>query len=472
MRQGGSGAQVDAVDVFLKGVTALEFPFSHRFPKSDLLFEGDDERPLVTDCILYIKKIYSDCNSGAQPSPLGAHLTHLGGSDTLAFRDSPSKQLRRSVNDSAMGRLASLPATFNGSGGAAVVPAAASSAVTTRAATGAAAAPHVQEIQVLAMQAMYNALHAKLGPSASSQQLAALLPRAANQGLGTSADSFANVGSVMESVLAGLTSEYEKRLLGKDRELTETRRELAETRNQLDQATKQVPEMQKHLDSITQELEEKRLRDQAAATQESAATVEALQAEVEGLKGEVVRLERCAADAQALLEAQSAEDPRMAELRQQIEQLRFLQDTYPALKEENRRLYNQVQELKGSIRVFCRVRPLGTTGDASDSCVETGADGELALYDPRGDRKVFRFDRTFGMGSGQELVYEDTQPLVRSVMDGEASGGAGGVRVHACTAMCAWAVHMEIVHMRLVWHSHVQLALHVHAIHQVTSTTM
>lgn len=42
-----------------------------------------------------------------------------------------------------------------------------------------------------------------------------------------------------------------------------------------------------------------------------------------------------------------------------------LADKYAATLEENRRLYNQVQDLKGNIRVFCRVRPPGATGDAS-----------------------------------------------------------------------------------------------------------
>jgi hypothetical protein len=38
-------------------------------------------------------------------------------------------------------------------------------------------------------------------------------------------------------------------------------------------------------------------------------------------------------------------------------------DKYRETAEENRRLYNEVQDLKGNIRVFCRVRPLGATGD-------------------------------------------------------------------------------------------------------------
>ena len=40
------------------------------------------------------------------------------------------------------------------------------------------------------------------------------------------------------------------------------------------------------------------------------------------------------------------------------------------MAEENRQLYNTVQDLRGSIRVFCRVRPRGATGDGSAAMVE------------------------------------------------------------------------------------------------------
>lgn len=48
-------------------------------------------------------------------------------------------------------------------------------------------------------------------------------------------------------------------------------------------------------------------------------------------------------------------------------------------EEENRRLYNEVQDLKGRIRVFCRVRPAGVTGDGASSCTEVGVDGQVRL---------------------------------------------------------------------------------------------
>ena len=51
--------------------------------------------------------------------------------------------------------------------------------------------------------------------------------------------------------------------------------------------------------------------------------------------------------------------------------------------------------------------------------MEVGIDGEIAAYHPRdGRRKLFKFDRVFGADSSQELVYEDTSALIRSVLDG------------------------------------------------------
>ena len=52
---------------------------------------------------------------------------------------------------------------------------------------------------------------------------------------------------------------------------------------------------------------------------------------------------------------------------------------YRATVEENRRLYNEVQDLKGNIRVVCRVRPAGATGDAAPPCTHVGPDGKVRL---------------------------------------------------------------------------------------------
>ncbi|GER55428.1 kinesin motor family protein, partial [Striga asiatica] len=94
---------------------------------------------------------------------------------------------------------------------------------------------------------------------------------------------------------------------------------------------------------------------------------------------------------------------------------------YKKVLEENRRLYNQVQDLKGNIRVYCRVRPF-LPGQANGSCaVEDISDNSLAIVIPSKNgktKKSFTFNKCFGPCSSQEEVFADTQPLIRSVLDG------------------------------------------------------
>lgn len=67
-------------------------------------------------------------------------------------------------------------------------------------------------------------------------------------------------------------------------------------------------------------------------------------------------------------------------MRPQVDDLQDMAGKYADTVEENRRLYNEVQDLKGNIRVFCRIRPPGTTGDQHPSCLDTGVDGEVPTF--------------------------------------------------------------------------------------------
>lgn len=52
-------------------------------------------------------------------------------------------------------------------------------------------------------------------------------------------------------------------------------------------------------------------------------------------------------------------------------------------------------------------------------CVDVGLEGDMALYDPqKGRRKIYKYDKVFGVDSTQVEVYEDTKALIRSVLDG------------------------------------------------------
>ncbi|XP_057438063.1 kinesin-like protein KIN-14L isoform X2 [Lotus japonicus] len=94
---------------------------------------------------------------------------------------------------------------------------------------------------------------------------------------------------------------------------------------------------------------------------------------------------------------------------------------YHKVVEENRKLYNLVQDLKGNIRVYCRIRP-ASRAETKNIIDFIGEDGSLFILDPsktlKDGRKLFQFNRVFGPTAGQGEVFKDTQPLIRSVMDG------------------------------------------------------
>ncbi|KFK43213.1 hypothetical protein AALP_AA1G095200 [Arabis alpina] len=95
---------------------------------------------------------------------------------------------------------------------------------------------------------------------------------------------------------------------------------------------------------------------------------------------------------------------------------------YTRVLEENRKLYNQVQDLKGSIRVYCRVRPFlpGKTSDLTTVDHIEGSTIAIATPSKYGKecQKSFTFNKVFGPSASQEAVFADTQPLIRSVLDG------------------------------------------------------
>ena len=62
---------------------------------------------------------------------------------------------------------------------------------------------------------------------------------------------------------------------------------------------------------------------------------------------------------------------------QNLDMIRY---KYKAVQQENSKLYNMVQDLRGNIRVFCRVRPVGLTGDSTRRAVTTDSeDGRSTL---------------------------------------------------------------------------------------------
>ena len=82
-------------------------------------------------------------------------------------------------------------------------------------------------------------------------------------------------------------------------------------------------------------------------------------------------------------------------------------------------LHNQLEDLKGKIRVFCRVRPL-SKGELERGCnnITTIVDEFTITCDSKSGIKPFVYDSVFGPNSTQDEVFEDTRRVVQSSIDG------------------------------------------------------
>ncbi|RHN49285.1 putative minus-end-directed kinesin ATPase [Medicago truncatula] len=112
-----------------------------------------------------------------------------------------------------------------------------------------------------------------------------------------------------------------------------------------------------------------------------------------------------------------------------LKSVQLIGDEYEILKRkylevslERRRLNNEVIELKGNIRVFCRCRPLNENEIANGSAVsvvnfESNSE-ELQVVCSDSSKKQFKFDHVFKPEDNQEAVFAQTKPIVASVLDG------------------------------------------------------
>ena len=122
---------------------------------------------------------------------------------------------------------------------------------------------------------------------------------------------------------------------------------------------------------------------------------------------------------------------------------------YEKAAAENKKLHFAIQDLKGSIRVFCRVRPAvpgmddelaENTSAAPAVAATTERDLVVTRRERRGEdakltRRSFSFDRAFGPTASQAEVYEACGPLIRCVADGYnvcllAYGQTGSGKTH------------------------------------------
>lgn len=193
----------------------------------------------------------------------------------------------------------------------------------------------------------------------------------------------------------------------KDRELGTLRDELRILKGDMDRERRTVQELKQNLETVSNN----------SVTLES--SIRALKAHIEFLEGgreeQSKSFERCS---QQMRDA-FAETEAIKEKLRREETLR-------------RKLHNQVQELKGNIRVFCRVRPSLKNEPSSDLTLmqypdETEDAKEINIIGPeeKGSlggvtrkNNTFSFDRVFNPSTKNAEVFDEISQLVQSALDG------------------------------------------------------
>lgn len=87
-----------------------------------------------------------------------------------------------------------------------------------------------------------------------------------------------------------------------------------------------------------------------------------------------------------------------------------------------KKYHNELVELKGNIRVFCRIRPIireDGEGMGAVSVIEHDQDDEDVIHvSYKGRKQTFDMDKIFGIDSSQTQVFDEVRSLVTSCIDG------------------------------------------------------
>ena len=232
----------------------------------------------------------------------------------------------------------------------------------------------------------------------------------------------------------GLTRHYQQEIEDErqrsNREIMELKMRLSSESQDMDLALalkdRDLQEMKSQAESTRCDLERERsLRTSLQMNiSELSASNTMLDAKINSLKSHVEFLEsdnKAQSDSFANMEARLQEALRIAEeARQKL------------IKEETERrvLFNKYQELKGNIRVMCRVRPALDESEgeqAGMSFPDDKTSAEIVLAGPEERSSLgqlsrkqhpFEFDRVFVPGTQNDEIFDEISQLVQSALDG------------------------------------------------------
>ncbi|KAG2816080.1 Kinesin-like protein [Phytophthora cactorum] len=165
----------------------------------------------------------------------------------------------------------------------------------------------------------------------------------------------------------------------------------------------------------------RRLELASKGQQRKQATIMNLSTQLKAQRTDLVTLKSqvAAQQQQVPVLAKQLTDKIMQRVQKQADAMAGVVDNYKREMKERKRLFNLVQELKGNIRVLCRVRPISKNEVAQGSkMICKFMPEEITLAGEKGKVKTWEFDHVFDMGSTQDQLFSQVKPLVTSILDG------------------------------------------------------
>lgn len=248
----------------------------------------------------------------------------------------------------------------------------------------------------------------------------------------------------------------------KDREIQELRTRMGNEHQDkgiaIQRKDRELQEATSLVESLRGDLERERTLKSTLQTNiaELAAANTTLEAKINSLKSHVEFLE---SDSQAQSDSFANMEARLQEALQIAEEAQ-----HKLIKEETERrvLFNKYQELKGNIRVMCRVRPPLGNGEGEEAKMSFPDDktsSEIVLAGPEEKSSLgqitrknypFEFDRVFVPGTQNQEIFGEISQLVQSALDGYnvcifCYGQTGSGKTHTMSSsdgMIPRATHM------------------------------
>ena len=196
------------------------------------------------------------------------------------------------------------------------------------------------------------------------------------------------------------------------------RSELAEVRTQLTQDQREREEAEQSMRDVREQAESK--------TSDAEEREKRLAAALEELQAERARIEKDAAEEKARFEQLTSQmsndkEEAMAKSKEADERAIEFEKQWVAESKLRKELHNQLEEMVGNLRVYCRVRPASKTEKEGDISVEVKGNDQVIVKDHENAKvedKKYNFTQVYHSGASQEAVFKDSESLMTSVLDG------------------------------------------------------